>query len=151
MTTPIGSIALYQPEIAQNVGTIIRLAQCFDMSIDLIHPLGFIFSDAQLKRAGMDYVARAKIEHHQDFHDFTQKKKDRIVLFDTSGKTSLYDFRFRKTDILLFGKESTGVPQSIMDACQEVVRIPINDRSLNLAVSAGIGAASYRRQFRLES
>ena len=147
------SIALFQPEIAQNVGTIIRLAACFNMGVDLIHPLGFIFSSKHLKRAGMDYITSASITHHDDFEHFLLSKiknKDaRIVLFDTQGQSSLYDFTFKKNDILLFGKESTGVPSHVLKQAHETVHVPIQGRSLNLAVSCSIAAAFYRNTFHL--
>lgn len=140
-------IALYQPEIAQNVGTIIRLAQCFEAPIDIIHPLGFIFSSKHLKRAGMDYIEKANITHHDDFQNFYNQKLSRLVLFDTKGNTSLYDFIFKPEDILLFGQESHGVPETIFNICDKKVYIPIVGRSLNLAVSCGIAASHYKKQF----
>lgn len=139
-------IALYQPEIAQNVGTIIRLAQCFETPVDLIHPLGFIFSSKHLKRAGMDYIEKANITHYDDFQNFYDQKLGRLVLFDTKGSTSLYDFIFKPNDILLFGQESCGVPDSIFNICEEKVHIPITGRSLNLAISCGIAASHYKEQ-----
>lgn len=141
-------IALYQPEIAQNVGSIVRLAQCFDLAIDLIHPLGFVFGSKHLKRAGMDYIEKADIVHFDDMQHFLeQSKRNRIVLFDTKGETSLYDFKFDEQDILLFGQESSGVPDSIFQKCDATVRIPISGRSLNLAMSCAIavGIAQYKK------
>jgi len=143
-------VALFEPEIAQNVGTIVRLAACFNMPVDLIHPLGFIFSSKHFKRAGMDYIETADVTHHDDISSWRSALgTSRIILFDTKGTQSLYDFTFQPNDILLFGKESTGVPQNVFDRCHKTVFIPINDRSLNIAVSAGIAASHYRKQFRL--
>jgi len=140
------SIALYQPEIAQNVGSIIRLGQCFNLPIQLIHPLGFIFSSKHMKRAGMDYIEKAEVEHFDDFTQFHQNKKGRLVLFDTKGKESLYNFAFQPSDILLFGQESKGVPDDVFAQCETSVFIPIQDRSLNLAMSCAIGAAFFKKQ-----
>lgn len=141
-------IALYQPEIAQNVGSIIRLGQCFDVPIDLIHPLGFIFNSKHLKRAGMDYIEKADVTHFDDVDQFlTKNTEKRIVLFDTKGKTSLYDFQFSLNDVLLFGQESSGVPESIFNSISTTVYIPIQGRSLNLAMSCAIVASHFRKQF----
>ena len=140
-------VALYQPEIAQNVGTIIRLAQCFEASVDLIYPLGFIFSSKHLKRAGMDYIEKADITHYEDFDDFYNKKSGRLVLFDTKGATSLYDFVFKPDDILLFGQESLGVSENIFNLCDEKIHIPIQGRSLNVAIACGIAVSHFKKQF----
>lgn len=140
-------IALYQPEIAQNTGTIIRLAQCFDLTIDLIHPLGFVFSSKHLKRSGMDYIEKAKINHHEDFDSFLKQYPDkRIILSDTKGSKSLWNFSFEKKDIILFGRESTGVPHAVFSKIDHAIKIPIQDRSLNLALSCAIVTGEYMRQ-----
>ena len=132
-------IALYQPEIAQNVGSIIRLAQCFDLSVDLIHPLGFVFDSKHFKRAGMDYIEKADVRHYDDKEEFWQYAQGkRIVLFDTKGEISLYEFKFDEEDILLFGQESQGVPEDVFQGCDVTVYIPIHGRSLNLAMSCAI-------------
>jgi tRNA (cytidine/uridine-2'-O-)-methyltransferase len=140
-------IALYQPEIAQNVGSIIRLGQCFDMPIDLIHPLGFVFSSKYLKRAGMDYIEKAEVAHFDDSDQFFKSRgQQRIILFDTKGSTSLYDFQFLASDILLFGQESSGVPETVFEKVTYTIYIPIQGRSLNLAMSCAIGASHFRKQ-----
>ena len=140
-------IALYQPEIAQNVGSIIRLGQCLDLPLQLIHPLGFVFSSKHMKRAGMDYIEKADLSHFDDFNQFYQQIQGRLVLFDTKGQTSAYDFAFEPTDILLFGQESQGVPSEVFHQCNEIVCIPSKGRSLNLAMSCAIGAALFRKQY----
>lgn len=141
-------LALYQPDIAGNVGTILRLAACLDLGVDLIEPMGFAFSDRALARAGMDYAAQARIARHADWAAFQGVVPGRIVLFSTRGATRLPEARFAPDDTLLFGSETAGVPDNVHDRADLCVRIPLRDglRSLNVAVSAGIGVAEALRQ-----
>src|SRR5688572_2096200 len=132
-------IALFQPDIAGNVGTILRLAACFGAGVDIIEPCGFPFSDRALRRAGMDYASEAEIVRHDDWDAFQRQRAGRIVLLTTRGGTRLPDARFRPDDILLLGSEGAGVPQHVHDAAELGVRIPLRTgfRSLNVAVAAG--------------
>jgi tRNA (cytidine/uridine-2'-O-)-methyltransferase len=141
-------IALYQPEIAGNVGAVLRLSACMGVAVDIIEPTGFVFSDARLKRAGMDYVDQTSMTRHADWAAFRAQLAGRLILMTTKGTSSLYDTMFETGDTLLFGQESAGVPDSIAKACAARVRIPImaSARSLNLAVSAGIAISEALRQ-----
>ena len=141
-------IALYQPEIAGNVGAILRLGACFGIAVDLIEPLGFAYSDRALARAGMDYARAADVTRHADWATFEQQAAARIVLLTTRGDTRLDMAQFLADDILLLGSESSGVPADVAASAALRVRIPLKAglRSLNIAVSAGIVAAEALRQ-----
>ncbi|WP_432770691.1 MAG: tRNA (cytidine(34)-2'-O)-methyltransferase [Sphingopyxis sp.] len=144
-------IALFQPDIAGNVGTTLRTAACFGVPAHIIEPCGFPFSDAALKRAGMDYAARANVRRHPDwtaFLDASRTAGGRLVLLTTAGATPLPDFRFAPGDILLLGAESSGVPAYVHDTAAARVAIPMQPgfRSLNVAVAAGIALAEALRQ-----
>lgn len=135
-------VALYQPDIPQNTGAIIRICACFNLPLDIIEPCGFIMDDQKLKRSAMDYGALVDIKRHISFDEFLKaKNKDhRLILFTTKGNESLANFVFNQDDILLFGRESSGVPEKVADTVSSKVFIPMpgNTRSLNLAVSVGI-------------
>lgn len=141
-------LALYQPDQAGNVGTIIRLAACLAVPLDLIEPLGFPWGDKALKRASMDYAALANVTRHADWAAFEGTLAGRLVLFTTQGAVRLPEARFESGDVLLFGSESGGVPGEVHERAALRVRIPqvAGTRSLNLAVAAGIGAAEAVRQ-----
>ncbi len=141
-------IALYQPEIAGNVGAILRLAACMRTGVDIIEPTGFLFSDARMKRAGMDYIAKADMRRHADWATYDALRTGRLILLTTRGDQSLFTTRFLADDTLLFGRESAGVPEAVAAQAAARVRIPIaaTARSLNLAVSAGIALAEALRQ-----
>lgn len=142
-------IALFQPDIAGNVGTILRLSACFGVPCDIIEPCGFPFSDRALKRAGMDYAALAHVARHADWEAFrAAPAPGRLVLLSSKASGSLYDFAFEADDRLLFGSESAGVPEDVRTRADAAVRIPMRAdlRSLNLAVSAGIALAEALRQ-----
>jgi tRNA (cytidine/uridine-2'-O-)-methyltransferase len=141
-------LALYQPDIAGNVGTILRLAACFSVAVDLIEPMGFAFSDRALARAGMDYAAQAQVTRHADWAAFERRVAGRIVLLTTRGGTRLDDARFAADDVLLLGSESAGVPDDVHHRADLGVRIPLAGgfRSLNVAVAAGIALAEGLRQ-----
>jgi tRNA (cytidine/uridine-2'-O-)-methyltransferase len=141
-------IALHQPEIAGNVGTILRLAACLGLPMDIIEPCGFAFSDRALARAGMDYAERAELARHADWAAFRAARPERLILFTTRGNTRLPDARFEAGDILLFGSEGAGAPPHVHDAADARVRIPIAApaRSLNLAVSCAMAAGEALRQ-----
>ena len=141
-------IALYQPEIAGNVGAILRVSACLDVPVDIIEPTGFSMSDSRMKRAAMDYAALAQMVRHADWDAFVPTVRGRLVLMTTKGDTGLYATAFRRDDTLLFGCESAGVPDTVAQCCALRVRIPIvaGARSLNLAVSAGIAISEALRQ-----
>ena len=144
-------IALHQPDMPGNVGTILRLAACFGVGVDLIEPCGFAFADRALKRAGMDYAASARVDRHVDFAAFREAaraRRGRIVLLSTHAPLRLPEARFRPDDILLFGSEGAGVPDAVRDATDLAVRIPLREgmRSLNIAVAAGIALGEALRQ-----
>ena len=144
-------IALYQPEIAGNVGAILRLAACFSVPVDIIMPMGFAFSDAKLKRAAMDYGAAADITRHANFDAFDACRRAegrRLMLMSSHASQRLPEVEFRADDVLLMGSESAGVPESVRDLADVRVRIPMAPgfRSLNIAVSTGIAVAEALRQ-----
>lgn len=141
-------LALFQPDQAGNVGTILRLAACLGVPVDIIEPAGFPWSDKALKRAGMDYAELAQLRRHADWDAFAARLQGRLVLFTTAGAVRLHDARFECGDTLLLGSESRGVPAQVHEHADLRVRIPqaAGTRSLNLAVAAGIGLAEALRQ-----
>ena len=144
-------IALFQPDIAGNVGTTLRTAACFGVAAHIIEPCGFPFSDGALKRAGMDYAVRANVRRHADwsgFHQLSAEAGRRLVLLTTAGATPLPAFAFHPGDVLLLGAESSGVPAYVHDIAAARVAIPMQTgfRSLNVAVAAGIALAEALRQ-----
>jgi tRNA (cytidine/uridine-2'-O-)-methyltransferase len=141
-------LALYQPDQAGNVGTIIRLAACTSVALDIVEPCGFPFSDRALKRAGMDYAEIAAVTRHSGWEAFEAGLEGRLVLFTTAGDVRLAEARFEPGDTLIFGSESEGAPEAVHARAELRVRIPqaAGTRSLNLAVAAGIGLAEALRQ-----
>jgi len=141
-------LALYQPDQAGNVGTILRLAACLGIPVDIVEPCGFPWSDRALKRAGMDYAEMANVTRHADWAGFEARLGGRLVLFTTAGGVRLPEAGFEPEDTLLFGSESRGAPADVHARADLRVRIPqvAGTRSLNLAVAAGIGAAEALRQ-----
>ncbi len=141
-------LAMYQPDIAGNVGAILRLGACLGVPVDLIEPMGFPFSDRSLARSGMDYVDKVEITRHVDWAAFEARVPGRIVLLTTAGATRLPAARFERGDTLLLGTESAGVPPEVHARADFRVKIPLRPglRSLNIAVAAGIGVAEALRQ-----
>ena len=142
-------IALYKPDIPQNTAAIIRLSACFNLKIHIIEPCGFDLHDARFKRVVMDYLGFSKIFRYEDYDKFLSKnKKKRIVLMTTKAKKNYHRFIFKKNDILLFGRESAGVPESIHMTIKNKVKVPMNKktRSLNVAMSVAIVSAEALRQ-----
>lgn len=142
-------IALFEPEIAGNVGSILRLCACFGVPVDLIEPMGFEWDDRRVRRAAMDYIDHVTIVRHDSFEAFKSTiGSQRLVLLTTKSSSSMYDFSFLPDDVLLFGKESMGVPAFVAQACNERVRIPMQPhvRSMNMAVSAGLTLGEALRQ-----
>ena len=142
-------IALFEPEIAGNVGTVLRIGACFGVAVDLIEPLGFAWDDRRVRRAAMDYIDHVAFAHHRDFAAFQAANgARRLVLFTTKAEQSIYDFQFAPGDVLLFGKESAGVPAAVAEVCDVRLRIPIRAevRSMNLATAAALALGEALRQ-----
>lgn len=142
-------IALFEPEIAGNVGAVLRLCACFGAAVDLIEPMGFAWDDRRVRRTAMDYIDHVSIMRHASFDAFRETiGPQRLVLFTTKSSESAYAFEFRADDILLFGKESAGVPAEVAEVCGARVRIPMRPdvRSMNLATSAALALGEGLRQ-----
>jgi tRNA (cytidine/uridine-2'-O-)-methyltransferase len=144
-------IALYQPDIAGNTGALLRLGACLGVGIEIVEPAGFDMSDRALKRAGMDYLEIAALKRHLDFAAFEAWRRSegrRVILFTTDAAERYTDFRFVETDVLLFGRESAGVPQGVHDAADARLLIPMpgGGRSLNVALAAAMAAGEAMRQ-----
>jgi tRNA (cytidine/uridine-2'-O-)-methyltransferase len=142
-------IALYKPDIPQNTAAIIRLSACLGLKVHIIEPCGFDLNDSRFKRVVMDYLGFSKIFRHQDYSEFWKKnKKNRIVLMTTKATKNYHKFKFKKNDILLFGRESAGVPEGLHKSIKNKVKIPIykKTRSLNVAMSVAIISAEALRQ-----
>lgn len=142
-------LALYQPDIAQNTGTILRLAACLGVAVDVIGPAGFDMSDRTLKRAALDYLAHVDLTRHESFEAFmTSRIAGRLVLLTSHGAEPHYDFKFRADDTLLLGRESAGVPDSVHASADARVRVPMREglRSLNIAVAAALVLGEALRQ-----
>ena len=142
-------IVLYKPDIPQNTAAIIRLGACLNLKIHLIEPCGFNLNDNRFKRVVMDYLELSKIFRYEDYDEFLNKnKRKRIVLMTTKAKKNYHRFIFKKNDILLFGRESAGVPDSLHKTIKDKVKVPMNKRtrSLNVAMSVAIISAEALRQ-----
>ena len=144
-------IALYQPDIPQNTGNIFRLGACLGVAVDIIEPTGFIFDDKKFKRSSMDYIDYLDYKRHDDwdhFYEWIQESKFRLILMTTKSKKSSYKFEFRPSDILLFGRESAGVPDNIHEIVDHRLTIPMQDgvRSINLSSSAALVLGEGLRQ-----
>ncbi len=151
--TALPRIALYQPDIPGNTGTILRTAACLGFHLDIIEPAGFDLSDRNLKRAGMDYVELAALTRHESWDAFEAWRRAqgrRLVLMTTKAMTAYTAFAFAAGDIVLFGRESSGVPDNVHTAADARLLIPMAEgrRSLNLAVSVGMVAGEMLRQTR---
>lgn len=146
-------IALYQPDIPGNTGTILRLAACLGLGVDIIEPAGFDISDRNLKRAGMDYLANVSLVRHVNFDRFEEWRREsgrRLVLASTRAAECYTDFAYHADDILLFGRESAGVPETVHDRADARIIIPMveGQRSINVAMSAAMIAGEALRQTR---
>jgi tRNA (cytidine/uridine-2'-O-)-methyltransferase len=144
-------IALYQPDIPQNTGTILRLAACLGIEAHLIEPAGFPTSDRHFRRSGMDYLDRVDIKRHTSWTEFDawrRNEKLRLVLFSTSAALPYLDYRFQPADILLFGRESAGVPDAVHQAADASLLIPMRKdlRSINVAMAVAMAAGEALRQ-----
>lgn len=144
-------LALYQPDIPQNTGTLLRLGACWGVRTHIIHPTGFGFSEKSFRRAAMDYADIADYVEHQSFAKFKQwtiAQDRRLVLLTTKASTSVYETDYATNDILMVGRESAGVPNEVADLCAAKVRIPMRAelRSINVAISAAVVLAEAMRQ-----
>ena len=146
-------IALFQPDIPPNTGTILRLCACLDVTAHIIEPAGFAVSDRAFRRAGMDYLDEVSLARHDSWARFEQWRTEagyRLLLFTTKAATSYLDFRYDSEDILLFGRESAGVPEQVAAAADARLKIPLKPsmRSLNVAMAAAMAIGEALRQTR---
>lgn len=142
-------LVLFQPEIPQNVGTLMRFAACMGISLDIVEPCGFLFSDKHLKRAGMDYIELTTLHRFPSWKSFCEARKGaRRIAVTTAASHNYSHFSFEPTDLLIMGQESTGLPSSVLNDCHETVTIPMvpDRRSLNLALAAAIVTGEALRQ-----
>lgn len=139
-------LCLYQPDIPQNTGAAIRVAAGFGVPLDVVEPCGFPFDDAKMKRVAMDYGAETEITRHKDWESFQAQRKGRLVLLTTKAALPYHEFAFQLDDILMVGRESSGVPQEVHAAVDARVIIPIKTRSFNVIVAAGIVLGEALRQ-----
>ncbi|MBR2136695.1 MAG: tRNA (cytidine(34)-2'-O)-methyltransferase [Alphaproteobacteria bacterium] len=149
-------LALYEPDIPQNTGTLLRLAACLDVAVDIIEPCGFLFNEKAMRRAGMDYLDFVRLKRHDSWMDFLRYRAQnpdeygRIVLMTTHGAQSFLDFEFKPNDIILMGRESAGVPENVHQKADARLLIPMNPnaRSINMAVSAAMALSEGLRQIK---
>jgi tRNA (cytidine/uridine-2'-O-)-methyltransferase len=144
-------IALFQPDIPQNTGTILRLCACLNVEAHIIEPAGFPVSDRHFRRAGMDYLDQVAIQRHDSWAKFAQWRREkgfRLILFSTKGALPYLDYRYEADDILLFGRESAGVPDDVAAAADARLVIPIAPglRSLNVAMAVAMALGEALRQ-----
>ena len=144
-------IALYEPDIPQNTGNIFRLGACLGVDVDIIEPTGFIFDDKKFKRSAMDYIDHLNYKRHLDWNHFLKWVKDnqfRLILMTTKSNKSYYEFKFQPSDILLFGRESAGVPNDVHDVVDHRLTIPMKNevRSINLSSSVALVIGEGLRQ-----
>ena len=141
-------IALYQPEIAGNVGAVLRTAACLGVAVDLIEPMGFAWDDKRVARAGMDYIDHVAITRHADWTAFERQASGRLMLLTTKGALPFHDVAFAPDDVLLFGQEGAGVSDAVHARADARVVIPMRPplRSLNLSVSVAIVVGEALRQ-----
>ena len=145
-------LALFEPDIPQNTGTLMRLCACMGVALDIIEPCGFLLTDKNLRRAGMDYLEHLDMTRHADWQMFrTARQGNRLVLLTTKSQDSFLDFRFRPDDVLVAGRESSGVPRHVHEACDARLIVPMKKdvRSLNVAVAAAMALSEGLRQCRL--
>ncbi|MBL4806826.1 MAG: tRNA (cytidine(34)-2'-O)-methyltransferase [Rhodobacteraceae bacterium] len=143
-------LAAFQPDIALNLGAMIRLCACFGVPLDVIEPCGFPFSVKALRRSAMDYADIAEIQRHVSWESFQETRKGRLILLSTKAAVPFWDFKFQPGDTLMTGRESAGVPDDVHAAADAAVIIPMpgGGRSLNVAMSAGMVLSEAARQLR---
>lgn len=147
-------LILYQPDIPQNAGTLLRLSACLGVAVEVIEPCGFVWDDRRLRRAGMDYLAGVELTRHRSWEAYSElrhAKSERLVLLTTRGDRNYTDFAFAPGDALLLGRESAGVPQDVHAAADARLRIPLRQgqRSLNVAVAGAMVLGEALRQTNL--
>ena len=150
-------LALFQPDIPQNTGTLLRLGACLDVALDIIEPCGFIFNEKAMRRAGMDYLEQVSYRRHNSWQDFLAFRQEhpeeygRLVLMTTHASNPYTEFSFAKNDIILMGRESAGVPQEVHETVDARLLIPMNKnaRSINMAISAAMVLGEGLRQTNL--
>ena len=133
-------LALYEPDIPQNAGALLRLGACLGVAVDIIEPTGFVLSDRRLKRAGMDYLDLAELARHASWTRFLEQRRGRLVLLTTKATQPYHRFAFARDDVLLLGRESAGVPDHVHEVVDARLRIPLHPgaRSLNVALAAAM-------------
>ena len=143
-------IAAFEPDLAPNLGSLVRLGVCFDAPVHVIEPCGFPFSLKLLAKRALDYAEKAEIHHHDDWTTFNQARTGRLVLLTTKAQDDLWDFEFQRGDVLMVGRESAGVPDDVAAQADHRLRInmPGDGRSLNVAIAASIAVAEATRQLR---
>lgn len=147
-------LALFQPDIPQNTGTLLRLGACLDLPLDIIEPCGFIFNEKAMRRAGMDYLEQVSYRRHNSWQDFLNYRREhpdeygRIVLMTTHASEPYVDFEFKPNDIILMGRESAGVPEEVHNMADARLLIPMNPnaRSINMAIAAAMVVGEALRQ-----
>ena len=141
-------LALFEPDIPQNAGALIRFGACLSVAIDIIEPCGFLFDDARLKRAGMDYLELAEVARHVSWDAFARATKGRMILLTTKATQNYTDFRFTPDDVLILGRESAGLPEHVHQAAAARLRIPMKKglRSLNVAQAGAMVLGEALRQ-----
>lgn len=145
-------IALFQPEIPQNTGTLLRLSACMGWGVDIIEPCGFIWNHPHFKRAVMDYLPHVDVRKFADFPEFLAAQSCRVIPCIVGGKTSYYDFGFEHTDTILFGRESDGIPHHLIEEMESIhIPMPGKLRSLNLAIAASMVVGEGARQMNLHT
>jgi tRNA (cytidine/uridine-2'-O-)-methyltransferase len=147
-------VALFEPDIPQNTGNIFRLGACLGIEVDIIEPTGYVFDDKRFKRSSMDYIDHIKYKRHLDwneFYEWSKKNNFRLILLTTKSKKKYTKYQFQYNDILLFGRESAGVPQNVHDIVDEELTIPMkkNLRSINVSSSVAIVVGEACRQLGL--
>ncbi len=145
-------LALFQPEIPQNTGTLIRLCACMGIGLHVIFPCGFVFRDKHLQRASLDYKDMASVLFHEAWETFVDAMEDRrLILLTPSASSSHIDFSFEKKDCLILGRESSGFPASLLESMPHQVKIPMVSgmRSLNVAISGAMVLSEALRQTHL--
>jgi tRNA (cytidine/uridine-2'-O-)-methyltransferase len=146
-------LILLYPDIPQNLGAVLRLSACMGVIVHIVEPCGFVLGDAQMRRAGMDYITHATLIRHHSWDAFCDHRathKGRLILVETDGETSLYDTEFSQSDYLIFGSETAGTPPALYGAMDSIITIPMREgmRSLNLAMSTGMVISEAYRQLR---
>jgi tRNA (cytidine/uridine-2'-O-)-methyltransferase len=141
-------LALFEPDIPQNCGTLLRLAACLGLGVDIIEPCGFLWNDRRLRRAGMDYLTGVEVTRHSSWEAFRDTARGRLLLLTTDASQCYADFDFRHDDTLLLGRESAGVPDEVHEAASARLRIPMRPglRSLNVALAAAMVLGEALRQ-----